>query len=95
VKNKLADRLQAVMRGGNLTLSDLSRWFERPYPTVRQWSLGNNQPRLAPLDDATDVENRLVALEKLIKANRKFPVPRLSPSKRIDYMDEIRRGAGF
>jgi hypothetical protein len=95
MSNELADRLQAAMRGGNLTLSDLARWFDRPYPTVRQWTLGNNQPRWAPLNDAIDIEKRLAALEKLIKANKKLPVPRLSPQDRIEYMEELQHDAGF
>jgi hypothetical protein len=77
------------MRDGNLTVADLSRLLERPYPTVRGWvqgvAIGGAQL------DAAFVLAKLEKLERRIKSRDQLPVPRLHPSKRIQYVDRLRR----
>jgi hypothetical protein len=84
------ERLQAVMQKGNLTIADLSRWFERPYPTVRGWKDGQFEPGGAPLDIAM-VLALLTKLEMQIRRKEGFPVPPLTPTARIEYLEKIRR----
>ncbi len=80
-------RLQAVMRNGNLRVADLTRWFDRPDPTVRGWVNGV-KPAGAP-HDQTDVEDRLKNLEKLVAGKVKFPIPpRTSAAKRIKLLKD-------
>jgi len=83
-------RLRKCMANGNLTVADLARWFERPHPTMRSWVEDGVEPAGGPLDSAM-VKATLNKLEKLIASNSKFPVPRLSPQKRIAYLKELRR----
>lgn len=85
----LSDRLQAIMRKGNLTGADLSRWFERPDPTVRGWISGEHDLGGAPMD-AEHVENQLGELERLLKKKQGLPVPRLTPSKRIAHLRDLK-----
>lgn len=85
-------RLQACQRGGNLTVSDLARWFDRPHPTVRSWVQQGFEPGGAPLD-VEHAHQMLGLLETLIRRKRGFPVPRLPPSKRIEHLAHIRRSA--
>ena len=47
-----SNRLQAIMRDGNLTGADLARWFDRPDPTVRGWISGSHDLGGAQLDAA-------------------------------------------
>jgi hypothetical protein len=82
-------RLKHCMAKGNLTVSDLARWFDRPNPTMRSWVVDGIEPNGAPLDTALAWAT-LVKLEKLIAKNLKFPVPRLSPRDRITYLKELR-----
>lgn len=84
-----AGRLQAVMRDGNLTGADLARWFDRPDPTVRGWISGKQNLGGAPLDIAF-VEAQLVKLEIFLKKKQGLPVPRMTPAKRIEYINELR-----
>lgn len=83
-------RLQACQRAGNLTISDLARWFDRPRPTVRTWVEDGNKPGRGPLD-AAHAEALLGLLETLIARKRGFPVPPLSPQKRIEHLKHIRQ----
>jgi hypothetical protein len=81
-------RLRAIMRDGNLTIADLARWFERPHPTVRGWVHGGDVGG-AQLDrEAINVQ--LGKLEVMLKKQKGLPIPRLSPSKRIEYLEELR-----
>lgn len=84
-----AQRLATVLRDGNLRVADLARWFDRPDPTVRGWVNGG-EVGCAPLDAAM-IEAVLADLEKRIRKGRGFPVPRLSPSDRIEYLARQRR----
>lgn len=79
-----AQRLATVLRDGNLRVADLARWFDRPDPTVRGWVNGG-EVGSAPLDAAM-IEAVMVDLEKRIRKGRGFPVPRLSPLARIQYL---------
>jgi hypothetical protein len=80
------------MKSGNLTVADLARWFERPDPTMRSWVEQGVEPGGGPIDAAL-ARATLDKLEKLIARNSKFPVPRLSPRKRIAYLRELRASA--
>ena len=84
-----AERLQAIMRDGNLTGADLARWFDRPDPTVRGWINGKQGLGGAPLDVAY-VEAQLDKLERLLKKKQGLPVPRLTPTKRIAHLNELK-----
>lgn len=82
-------RLLACQRGGNLTVADLARWFDRPYQTLRSWTEQDITPGGGPID-REHAESLLVLLETLIKKKRGFPVPRLTPKKRVVYIAQIR-----
>ncbi len=82
-------RLRKCMASGNLTVADLARWFDRPDPTMRSWVEQGVEPAGGPLD-AAFAHATLEKLEKAIAKNSKFPVPRLSPQKRIAYLKELR-----
>lgn len=81
-------RLKKCMRDGNLMVADLARYFERPYPTVRNWIFNGAGISGGP-DDILAVEKALLRLERLIDKHKMFPVPRLSPRKRITYLKTI------
>lgn len=85
-----AQRLQAVMRDGNLTGADLARWLGRADPTVRAWLSGKNVMR-GPEQDAMEVERLLKTLETAIRQGKVLPVPRLSAPDRIEYLSNLRR----
>lgn len=75
----LSERFSAVQQRGNLTISDLRRWFDRPYPTVRSWAVGYCQPTPKPVREA--VLRRLEVLEHLVNFPP-FPIPsKLGPSE--------------
>lgn len=82
-------RLQTCMRRGNLRVSDLARWFERPHPTVRGWVLKGTRPNGGP-HDIEHVAQLLALLETLIQKKRGFPLPRLSPRERKKHISDIR-----
>ena len=81
-------RLKNVMATGNLTVADLARWFDRPYPTVNSWVRDGGNVGGATLDTAY-VYGRLDKLERMIHKRQGFPVPRLTRQKRIEYLAEI------
>ena len=83
------DRLKKVMAGGNLRVADLARWFERPHATVRSWVNDGYQPNGGPHDNKA-ILSALEKLERLVAGKRLFPVPRLAPRKRIEYLGTIR-----
>jgi len=84
-----AQRLQSIMRDGNLTGADLARWFDRPDPTVRGWISGAHDLGGAQLDVAY-IEAQLGKLEKLLKNKSGLPVPRLTPSERIEHLTSLK-----
>ena len=83
------NRLVAAQRGGNLTVADLARWFDRPHATVRTWVQDGIEPGGGPID-IKHTQELLGLLEALIKRKKGFPVPRLSPQKRIAHIRQIR-----
>jgi hypothetical protein len=85
-------RLQACQRAGNLTVSDLARWFDRARPTVRTWVESGIEPGRSPAD-IEHAHALLGLLEVLIHKKKGFPVPRLSPQKRIEHLQHIRAKA--
>jgi hypothetical protein len=85
-------RLAACQRDGNLTVSDLARWFDRSRPTVRGWAELGTLPGGGPLD-IEHAHSLLKLLEVLIKRKSGFPIPRLSPAKRIEHLMHIRKKA--
>lgn len=82
-------RLQSVQRAGNLHVADLARWFDRPDATVRGWVERGTMPGGGPIDKAHAIE-MLGLLEMLVKQKRGFPIPRLSPTARIEHLMHIR-----
>jgi len=84
----LKARLDAIMRDGNLTVADLSRWFQRPHPTVRGWTKGGAVG--GPPQDRAAIEVGLIKLEEMLKKRRGLPVPQMSPAKRIEYLEARR-----
>jgi hypothetical protein len=85
--SSVSERLNRLLTEGNLTLADLARWFDRPYPTVRGWLQGGDVGG-APLDTAW-VLAQLKCLEK--KMGKGLPVPRLSMAERAAYMEKLRK----
>lgn len=85
---KLQQRLDAIMRDGNLTVADLARWFERPHPTVRGWTKGGSVG--GPHQDKMAIEKNLSKLENMLKAKKGLPVPQMSPARRIEYLEARR-----
>lgn len=83
-----AQRLKACQRGGNLTVADLARWFERSYQTVRSWC-GGCEPSGGPIDKQ-HVADLLKLLEGKIKRKEGFPLPRLSPKERVKHLARIK-----
>lgn len=83
-------RLRALQRAGNLTVSDLARWFNRPHATVRTWVENGISPGGGPIDKE-HAASLLGLLETLVKQKRGFPIPRLSPQKRIEHLMHIRK----
>lgn len=86
------ERLKAVLRDGNLRVADLARWFDVPHPTVRGWVVDGWDPGGGPQDRAY-IHRMLDALELRIAQKRGFPLPRMSPDRRIAHLAEIRRSA--
>lgn len=66
-----SDRLGRCIAGGDLTISDLARWFDRPRATVNTWVNGRTpfgpSSRIAVL--------RLDLLELRVVRKIGFPVP--------------------
>ncbi len=87
---KIDTRLQAVMRGGNLTIADLARWFQRPHPTVRGWVHGTGVG--GPHRDVQAIHDRLENIEIRLKKKKGLPVPQMSPARRAVYVESLRDG---
>lgn len=85
-----SERLRAVLKRGNLSVSDAARLFERPRPTVNGWVKRDLSPAGGPLD----VDNAYLMLGKLesfLQRSDMLPVPgRLSPLQRIRYIGKLR-----
>ena len=82
-------RLRACLEAGNLTVSDLARWFNRPDPTVRGWVRDGIAPS-GPARDMSELMSALTRLEIAIRRKEGFPVPRMSQRARRDYIEGLR-----
>ena len=82
-------RLKSCAQVGNLTVADLARWFDRPYPTVRTWCENGIEPGGGPIDKQ-HAESMLALLETLVRQKQVLPVPRMAPRDRIKYLSDIR-----
>ena len=83
-----AQRLQRAQKGGNLTVADLARWFDRPYPTMRCW-INGAEPGGGPIDRETVIAS-MELLEARIKARKGFPLKRMPPKERVRRIMEMR-----
>ncbi len=90
-------RLRRVMRDGDLTISDLRNWFERPYHTVRSWIAYGRTPHgpsgrqaLHDLQNLEELINRRVLQSKL----EMLLSPTLSWSDRKKAIGSLKRGEG-
>jgi transposase-like protein len=59
-------RLRRCVERGNLTVSDLARWFDRPYATVRSWLAAGREPSGGPVT-VRRAQSRLEALEQAVR----------------------------
>jgi hypothetical protein len=83
-------RLNHAAKVGELTPSDLARWFERPYSTMRTWIEGDRMPREGSRGKI--MMKRLSLLESAIKSGF-LPLPvSLSEHARPQRIIEIRHG---
>jgi hypothetical protein len=88
----IRERLEKVMSEGNLTPSDLQRWFDRPMSTVHDWLKGAKVG--GPPGDVAEVLWLLGVLEQKVKTKDGFPLPgrggRTQRSWRIRRIREMR-----
>lgn len=83
-------RLNDLMRCGNLRVADLARWFGRPHATVRGWA--NGTPMNGTAFENAFIIAALNDLEVRLKRGRGLPVPRMSLRARILYMGKLKNG---
>lgn len=83
----LQERLLAAQQSGALTLSDLHRWFQRPYHTVRSWVVWGCEPVASV--ERERIDDQLALLERLILKGKVLPMPASVTSRqRIDYIQQ-------
>jgi len=81
-------RLKACMKNGRMTVADLALWFDRSYPTVRNWVQFGTAPH-GPRNEKFLAE--LDLLEKLIRNEKGFPVPfSITHFERPGYIEKLR-----
>lgn len=78
------------MRTGNLSVSNLAQWLDRPVPTVRGWVERGREPQGGP-QDTEHVYSLVGLLETMIRRETFFPLPRMSPAERKRRVVEIRQ----
>lgn len=82
-------RLSRCVKRGDLTRSDLARWFDRPYSTIRDWL---TNPRTPDGPAGRESWRLLDLLEKAIERDARFPVPpQLSGRYRAKYIKDLIR----
>jgi hypothetical protein len=82
---------KGLMKRTGLTISELARWFDRPYPTVRCWVIDGNEPgRGATPAKMTRLERGMERLDKAW-SDKKLPENTLNRPNRIKYLTELRR----
>lgn len=87
MRKTFQERLDRCLRDGAMTVSDMARWFGRPYQTVYKWHLEGNIP-WGPA--GVLAHENLRRLETEIRRGKHFPIPRhLMPRERVAYMEEI------
>ena len=85
-----SQRLQVVLKKGNLRVADLARLFNRPHPTVNGWVKRGLNPGGGPADVDRAYET-LTKLESYLQRSRLLPVPvGLSPVMRIMRVKKLR-----
>jgi hypothetical protein len=81
-------RLKACMKNGRMTVADLALWFDRSYPTVRNWVQFGTAPH-GPRNEKFLAELEL--LEKLIRKREGVPVPfEVNHFERPAYIEKLR-----
>jgi hypothetical protein len=79
--------LRKAKKGGDLTISDLARWFDRPRATVHTWLAGRTPTGPAAVVARSD----LLRLQWAIEEDHGFPVPpRLVHRHRVKYITDVR-----
>lgn len=92
-KRPFLRRLDDVLRRGNLTVTELARWLERPDSTVRTWMVTGRLR--GPPGDVLRTMNSLRSLERKIDAGRWFPVPvGMSRADRRAHIEDVKRSTG-
>jgi hypothetical protein len=80
-------RLEAARLAGDLRVSDLQAWFERPYHTVLGWLNGAE-----PHDHRAEINRRLDQLEQAVKKRRGKLIPyTVNHRQRRAHMQGVRR----
>ncbi len=83
-------RLRRCQVDGDMTISDLARWFDRPRATVNTWITKGRTP-FGPAGRQAITD--LAKLEAAIARKRGFPVPnKLTWAGRAKYLQELRDG---
>ena len=78
------------MKRGDMTISDLAVWFERPRATVNTWVNGRTPYGPSGREAGASLER----LHAAIRNKRGFPIPAtLSWKKRADYIKGVRDAA--
>ena len=75
-------RLRRCVERGNLTVSDLARWFDRPYATVRCWFVVGREPAGGPVT-ARRAYERLAALEQVVRDQSLRDLPMRQRAERL------------
>jgi hypothetical protein len=85
-----SDRLNRCAGAADLTLADLSRWFDRPHATVNTWRKGRTPFGPAGREAEADLER----LEHAVRFDSRLPIPpKLTPTARIHLLQEVRNVA--
>jgi len=87
----LFERINRLLKEGNLTVADLARWFGRPDPTVRGWAKG--QGIGGPPQDVLAISQALADLESRLKQRKGLPVPQMSPRDRIRHLEQLKKSS--
>lgn len=82
-----SERLRRCQRAAGMTVADLTRWFDRPRPTVNTWLQGRTPAGPAGKCAEADLER----LEKVVQGGWKIP-PRLGLAERANFVREKRDG---
>ena len=83
------DRLELAKRRGNLRDADLARWFGRRQSTIAGW-LDGREPSGTPAD-LRGLFSELGKLERTIEATHLPLTEYVSASKRIAYIEKLKR----